>query len=130
MKVTPKYRVTDPKKTTSLTSRGGPSGLDLEEMAQKKRDSGVVIKGGPAAKPPPFPTGPPVRDPDEPEHREMTDTQLINLRERVWRQVVVRMVGAKEAKRMEDEARRQQAAKRALRAWARSPVAQSRKTQR
>lgn len=124
MKVIPEYKVTDPKKTTSLTSMGGPSALDLEEMAQKKRDSGVVMTGGPTVKPPPFPTGPPVRDPDVPEHREMTDTQLINLRERVWRQVVVHMVGAKEGKRLEDEARRQQAAKRELRDWARSPIAQ------
>lgn len=44
----------------------------------------------------------------------MTDAQIVSLRERVWRQIAERMVGAKEAARLEDAARRQHAAKRAL----------------
>lgn len=112
-KVVPQVKVTERKKKA-------PKRVRMEDFAPAapvpRSSKGVRIDKSGASKPVPrpYPTKPGARDPDEPEHRNISDAELLRLGRKVWRLQTTNLVGAKETKRLEQSALRKLAARKAI----------------
>lgn len=113
LKVVPQYKVTERKKK-------GPERVRMEDFAPAapvpRSSKGVRVNkaGLPKPVPQPFPTKARARDPDEPEHRTMSDAERLRVGQKVWRLQTTNMVGAEETKRLEQAAMRKTAARKVI----------------